>query len=400
MSAHKQVGSYATIFSEFLADKEKKTGRFRYTFEGFELKLIQEVSRKLERSLLIKIPVISTSEDYSRAIKSRASNDSIFIQISIGKISEHSSLCSTFKSLTNEFYPFRKRITKAEGVYDLYDISEWLFQRANLERIATKVLPHAEFSRKKDQLNDVFIALENLWNLGKETPSLRNRMSPELLTYILTYISSSQFDFNTFAEIIGFEPSLSLVQLNDEASVRGFVVKTSRLIPLLKGSDPDKRSKLATLAQNFISGILFFYSINLDYLKPAVPKDLNYLVECFKKKNKFGRRIWIVFSTDVEILEYSLTSGFVKKIRFRIRNRETKQICVMDRSWNKYFKSQQLSSFLKFMQDNNLLGPMHLSKLPFELEVNSGEITVAFKFLEGYLFALKNFRKALDEISV
>lgn len=401
MSMRKQVSSYAIILSEFLADKEEDTGVFRYIFEGFRLNLVQEISTKLEKILSIKIPVISTSEDYSRAIKSRASDVPILIQITSGKISEYSSLCSTFKSLTNEFYPFGRRSTKAEGVYDLYDVAEWLFQRDNMERIARRILPRAEYSRKKDKLSDIFIALEALWNLGEETPSLRSRMSPELLTYILIDVSSSQFGSNELSKMIGFEPSLCSVQLNDKSSVRKFVAQNRKLIPLLKGSDSEKRSKLARLAQNVIGGILYFYSVNLDNLKPAVPKDLHYLIECFNKKNKVGRRIWIISSTDVQILEYSLTSGLVKKIRFCIRNRETKEICVMDSAWNECFKTHhQLSRFFKFMQDNSLLDTTHLSELPFELEVNSGVIAVVFRFLEGYLFGLKNFRKALDEISV
>jgi len=81
--------AYATIISGFLINKEKASRNLRYIFKGFELGLVQEVSRILAQNYSTKIPVIGLYENYERAIKSRASDKPILIWIAGRKVGEY-----------------------------------------------------------------------------------------------------------------------------------------------------------------------------------------------------------------------------------------------------------------------------------------------------------------------
>lgn len=392
--------AYATILSSFMMSKEKETRSLRYIFKGFELSLVQEVSRNLEKNFSIKVPVVSLYEKYKDAIKSRASNRPTFIWIASRKVSEHSSLSSTYKSITNVFYPFQKRSERVEGIYNLYDISEWLFQQDRLDYVASEFLAKGEYLAKKKVLERSFIGLRCFWNLSATNPSLRYRLAPGLIAKILVGISSSgEFDFNDLIQTIGLEPSLTIPQ--DDSSTETLFHNSKKLVLLLKGSDADKRSKFARIGENIIAGLLLFYQLKTGDPRITVPKDLGLLLQLYKEKDENGRRVWIVRSSDVEIKEFSLNSGLVKRILFRVRNRKTKETLVFNDDWNQHLAtSTELSLFMEFFRDEKIVGTIYKKSPPFIFATRNDEIDVTFNFLEGYLFGSKAFRKALDEIQV
>ena len=391
--------AYATIISGFLINKEKASRNLRYIFKGFELGLVQEVSRILAQNYSTKIPVIGLYENYERAIKSRASDKPILIWIAGRKVGEYSSLSSTLKSITNVFYPFQKRWERVEGIYDLYDISVWLFQQDKLEYVANEFFGKKGYLAKRGVLERTFVILKSFWNSSATNPSLRNRLTPGVVAKILAGISSSQdFDFNDLVQAIGFEPSLAIHL--DETSVETFFSNSKKLVRYLKGSDPDKRSKFARLCENIIAGLLF-YHLKTGDPKTMAPKNLGFILRLYKEKDEKGRRVWIVRSTDVEIKEYSLISGLVKRILFRVRNRKTNETYIFDDDWNQQLAAGEgLSLFLKFLKDQNFVGTVYEKSPPFKFTARKDEIEVIFNSLEGYLFGLKAFRKELDEIQI
>jgi hypothetical protein len=379
-------------------DMEKETRVLRYIFKGFELSLIQEISRNLEKNFLIKVPVISLNENYEHAIKSRANNKPIFIWIAGRRASEHSSLSSTFKCITNAFYPFKKRWERVEGIYELYDISEWLFQQDMLDYVADKFLGKGEYTAKKKVLERSFITLKTFWNVSATNPSLRNRLSPGIIAKILAGISSShEFSFNDLVQTIGFEPSLTIPQ--DTTSIEAFFSYSKRLVLLLKGSYADQKTRFARLGENIIAGLLVYVKKVESRITP--PKDLDHILKLCKEKDEKGRRVWIVRSSDLEIKEYSSNSGLANRILFRIRNRKTKKTCVFDDSWNKPLATSiECSLFMDFLKNENILRAIHKETFPFKLDIKKDEIDVTFNSLEGYLFGLKAFRKELDGIQI
>lgn len=388
---------YALIISEFLADKEKETKCLRYICRGFDFSLVEEIAKNLEKKFSIKIKVISPDKNYNVAIKSRASTEPTLIYVASRKVSEHSSLFSTFKSITNVFYSFEKRWKKVEGIYNLYDITEWLFQQDKLDYIANKFLLKSEYSARKKILERSFNGLKALWDQSLTNPSLRNRLAPGSIAKIFVGISQSQeYSFNDLVQAIGFAPSLSVPQ--DDNSLKAFYSNSRNLFLLLKGTDADKKSKLAKLCENSIAGLLLFYKNSNDSRK--VPKDLDLVLQHYTVRDEKGRRIWVVRSSDVEIKEYSLDSGLVKKVLFKIRNRKTKEKYIFNDAWNLCVSNEQLPFFFEFLRDENVGGPVYSKYAPFELIIRNDEIYLTFNFLEGYLFCRKDFRRRVDEIQI
>ena len=108
-----------------------------------------------------------------------------------------------------------------EGIYDLYDISVWLFQQDKLEYVANEFFGKKGYLAKRGVLERTFVILKSFWNSSATNPSLRNRLTPGVVAKILAGISSSQdFDFNDLVQAIGFEPSLAIHL--DETSVETF----------------------------------------------------------------------------------------------------------------------------------------------------------------------------------
>jgi hypothetical protein len=380
-------------------DKETEARGLRYVFKGFELNLIEQISRNLEKTFLVKIPVVSLNEKYDQAIKSRANDEPIFIWITGRTVSEYSSLSSTYKCLMNVFHPFQKRWERVEGIYDLHDVTEWLFRQDKLETVSSAFLAKEEYSTKKRILEESYIWLKILWDLSLTNPSLRNRLEPGSIARILASISSSrEFDFNDLVKAIGFAPCIAIPQ--DRRSITTFFDDSKKLILLLKGSDPDKKSKFAKLCENSIAGLVLFYHKKQNNSRIKPPGDFDLILRRCREKDEKGRRSWVVPSSDVEIREYSLSSGLVSKVVFRLRHRKTKETCSFNNAWNFSGSDEKLDIFLKYLNDENIIGPKYANKTPFVFTVREDEVELTFNFMEAYLFGRKNFRKELDEIQI
>jgi len=389
--------AFATIISEFLRNKGNGTVGLRYLFKGFEFGLVEEVSKNMEKDFLVKIPVISLDQDYQRAIKSRASNEPLFIWVSTREASEYSSLSSTFKCVSNVFYPFQKEWERVEGVYDLFDITEWLFREDKLACTAQKFLGSAEYSAKKKSLENTLIVLRNLWDVAERSPSLKNRLSPISIAEILTSIhSSKQLSFNDLVQIIGLEPCISI--RDDQEGIDEFFISSRKIMFLSKGSDTDKRGKLAKLCENCLAGVLLFFLSISKTPGMMIPKDLDIVRQLFKGKDEKGRRVWIVSSPYVEIKEYSLNSGVAKRVSFSLRNRKTKKPHMFEDAWNLIATKEELPLFLEFLRGKNIVSHPYLIDSPLKLEVRKDEVELTFSYLEGYLFSRGNFRGEIDEI--
>jgi hypothetical protein len=388
--------AYAFIISEFLRNKEKGADGLRYIFKGFDLVFVKEVSKNLQKDFSIKeVPVVSLDENYEQAIKHRANNEPILIWVRTREASEYSSLSSTFKCMTNAFYPFQRRWERVEGVYDLFDITEWLFRENKLVDVAQRFLGSAEYSVKKKSLETHMMVLRELWDLAEKNPSLKNRLSPSSIAEILALIhSSKQLAFNDLVQLIGFEPSIS-VPLNQDA-VRNFIIDSRKLALLLKGSDQDKRSKLAKFCENCLAGILLYFRSKISGI--VIPKDADLVLQHFKEENGKGRRVWVVSSSDVEIKDYSLSSGLPKKVSFSLRDRQTKETYPFDDAWNLLATDVERTAFLEFLCSKGIIGNSHGIESPIRFEVKENKIDITFSFLEGYLFSRRNFRKEVDEV--
>jgi hypothetical protein len=388
---------YARIISEFLKNKEKRANALRYIFQGFELGLVKEISTNLEKDFSTTVPVISLDENYEHAIRMRANNEPILIWVSTREASDHSSLSSTFKCITNAFYPFQREWERVEGVYDLFDITEWLFREDKLADVAQRVLGSTEYLAKKKSLETNLMVLRESWDLAEKNPSLRNRLSPSSIAEILTSIhSSKQLSFNDLVQMIGFEPSTTLS--SNEDAVRKFISDSRKLALLLKGSDRDKRSKIAKLCENCLAGILLFFWSKIKTSGTVIPKDLYLVLQHLKDRDERGRRVWIVSSPDVEIKEYSLNSGLVKKVSFSLRDRKTKETHSFDNAWNVFAAGEELALFLKFLRSRSIIGESHINEPPLKFDAKGNKIDITFSSLEGYLFGRRNFRKELDEV--
>lgn len=390
--------AYATIVSTFLTHKENRKESMRYVFRGFDSKLTEKMVKILEKEFFTSIPVLTPTAEYRKIIKSRADNKPIIVHIAGGRVSEHSSIYSTFKIIKNEFYPFRKIREKGEGVYDLYDVAEWLFQQNNIDKVVRKFLTAKEYSDKKEWLQAVFTSLKILWKLGITNPSLRNRLAPSSIADLLSVISqSSQINFNDIAKNFAFEPSLSLVSLVEEESIKRFLKDSIKLTYLLKGSDLDRRGKMAKLAQNTIRGVLLYITKYPEVCKKVGIKNPLSLLKSYEEKD--GRkRVWNVSSRDVEILEYSLVSGLPQKTRFSIQSLKTGESFILDNTLDGLFKmSNGLLKFLTFLKEINILRQPYIKEPPFEVVTNHEKITLTFRFLESYLFARKNLEAEINE---
>ena len=390
--------AYGFIISEFLGNKEKGADGLRYIFQGFDLGLVKEISKNLQKDFSIKeVPVVSLDENYEHAIRQRANNEPILIWVSTREASEYSSLSSTFKCMTNAFYPFQRRWERVEGVYDLFDITEWLFRENNLVDVAQRFLGSAEYSVKKKSLETHLMVLRELWDLAEKNPSLKNRLSPSSIAEILASIhSSKQSAFNDLVQMIGFEPSISLPL--DRDAVRKFIIDSRKLTLLLKGSDQDKRSKLAKFCENCLAGVLLYFRSKIKISGTVIPKDVDLVLQHFKEENEKGRRVWVVSSPDVEIKDYSLSSGLPKKVSFSFRDRQTKETHSFDDAWNLLATDVERTPFLGFLCSKRIIEHSHAMESPIRFEVKGNKIDITFSFLEGYLFSRRNFRKELDEV--
>lgn len=390
---------YATIVSTFLTHKESEGKNVRYVFNGFDSKLVEKVAKVLEKKFSTSIPVRTPVTEYREIIKSRADNKPIIVYIAGGRVSEHSSVYSTFKIIKNEFYPFRKAKERGEGVYDLYDVAEWLFQQDNIDKVVREFLATKEYSKKKEWLHAVFTSLKIFWKLGITNPSLRNRLAPSSIANLLSVTPrSSQINFNDITKNFAFEPSLNLVSLTEEKSIKRFLGDSIKLTYLLKGSDLDKRGKMAKLAQNTVRGILLYMAKYPEVCKKVGVEDPLSLLKKYEEKDG-KKRVWGVSGRDVTILEYSLVSGLPQKIRFSTRSLKTGESFILDNVLDKLFRtSDGLSKFLTFLEKINILHQPYMKELPFEVTTGRERIMLTFMFLESYLFARKNLEAKINEM--
>jgi hypothetical protein len=387
--------AFAFIISEFLRHKEKTIKTQRYTFKGFDLSLVNAVSANLEKAYSCKIDVISLAENYDRAIKERASYDPVFIWISSSEASEYSSLSSTYKNLSNSFYTFRTKKKSVEGVYDLFDVTEWIFQ-GQFANLVKSFLTSADYLLKKKSIDNMTLVLQELWRMSERTPSLRGRLSASSIADTLLLIQTQkQIKFNDYAPLLGFEPSLCSIATEEE--IRQYVESASRIAFLQRGTDADRRSKLTKFCENCLAGITVYYQ-NRMLNAAKVPNDINKMIGCFKDLDEQGRRVWTVGSGDVEIIDYSLNSGLPKKVAFKLRDRKSKNVQHFQPEWLNFQLGSELCEFLGFLKTEKILGEQYLEEPPLKLEINNDEIVLTFNTIEGYIFCKSNYRGVLDEV--
>lgn len=371
----------AQLLSAFILDIEDDPSTIRYVFMGFRKSFLTQLTKTLSAEGKLSIDFIDASTHYREVIERRATDEPAILHVSKSRAGEFASLL-TFKTFVNEFeLPYDRTLSQTARTYTLYDVTSWLLENEHLEEFIKKVTPET----KERTLSNIVVFLKTVWQYAEQNvPGLKYALSPDALIAALQETQkSNKFDLNLVAETLGFDPSLKLLEPGDvEKATHSFLIRSDRVRRrLLKGTFLERRRTLGRMTENLVRGILVLLCRDRSISRSVGIDKPEELIETFEEMDK-RKRVHGVVPRNIRIGEYSKYSGMPKSVEFGI------QVKAKDKYVTSRFSPSTWNDILKQFAKSEGMGEQ-----PISFKVNGDKVIATYRYLEGYDFALKAWKR-------